>query len=189
MTAVKQTIIDSTDANNVYYGSADLGRATSSANWSIYRKNTTGSVVTNAYPIGLAKSPSEKEVFTWDDRAVYNYSLTDDSTAPTLASVTETSVTTLNVVLSEVALASTITKANAGGFVVYETGTPATIYVVSAIAPGADDKHIILTVADMTASAIPGVTVTYVAGGNGTVSDIGGILLATDAIGVATGAF
>ena len=40
----------------------------------------------------------------------------------------------------------------------------------------------------MTASALVGVTVTYVAGGNGTVSDLVGNLLATDAVGVVTGA-
>lgn len=293
MTATKQTIIDSTDANNVYYGSADLGRATTDNKWSIYRKNTNGSVVTNAYPIGLAGSPSEKENFIWDERAQYNYSLVDDVTAPTLstvtiasnnttttlakvgdevtltivasevietpvvtigaglatvtlgadeknytatramtsddvngtvtfsiafediasrpgttvtaltggsavtfdktvptlASVTDTNVTTLNVVLSELAITGTITKANAGGFVVYETGTPATTYAVASIAPGVDNTHVVLTVADMTASAVPGVTVTYVAGGNGTVTDLAGNALATNATGVVTGAF
>lgn len=114
MTAVKQTIIDSTDANNVYYGSADLGRATTSNFWSIYLKNTNGSVVTTKYPIGLAGSPSEKENFIWDERAQYNYSLTDDTTAPTLSTVTIASnnstttlakvgdVVTLTIVASEV---------------------------------------------------------------------------------------
>ena len=36
----------------------------------------------------------------------------------------------------------------------------------------------------MTASILAGVTVTYVAGGNGTVSDLAGNILATDAVGI-----
>lgn len=112
-----------------------------------------------------------------------------DFTAPLISSVTKTNVTTLNVVLSEIALASTINKANDGGWVVYETGAPGTTYAVSGTVPGIDDTHVVLTVADMTVSAIPGVTVTYVAGVNGTVSDTSGNLLATNAVGVVTGAF
>lgn len=67
---------------------------------------------------------------------------------------------------------------------VYETGTPGTTYAVSAIAPGVDNTHVVLTVADMTISAIPGVTITYVHAGNGTVSDLTGNLLATNAVGI-----
>lgn len=110
--------------------------------------------------------------------------VTFDKTAPTLDSATNVSATSLNVLLSELALTASITKATDGGFVVYETGTSATTYAVSAIAPGIDDTHVVLTVADMTVSEDAGVTVTYVEGGNGTVSDPAGNLLATDATGV-----
>ena len=110
---------------------------------------------------------------------------TVDNTAPAMSSVTNTNVTTLNVVLSNAASTASITKANAGGFVVTETsGVPT--YAVSSIAPGVDNTHVILTVADMTASAGAGVTVTYVSGGNGTVADLAGNAMATDATGVAT---
>lgn len=72
-------------------------------------------------------------------------------------------VTQITVTLSELAQALTITKANDGGFTVFETGTPATTYAVTAIAPGATDDLVVLTVADMTASAAAGVTITYTA--------------------------
>lgn len=111
-------------------------------------------------------------------------SIITDFTAPTLDSGTETNVTHLNIVLSELCLTASITKSNDGGFVVYETGTPGTTYVVSAIAPGIDNTHVVLTVADITASIGAGITVTYIAWGNGTVADLTGNLLATDAIGV-----
>lgn len=115
--------------------------------------------------------------------------VTFDKTAPTLSSATRTNNTTLDVVLSELAVAATITKSNAGGFVVYETGTPATTYAVSAIAPGSDNTHVVLTVASIAASQAQGVTVTYVAGGNGTVADRAYNALATDATGVAVAAW
>lgn len=115
--------------------------------------------------------------------------VTFDKTAPTLSSILKDSVTQITVTLSELANAASITKSNTGGFVVYETGTPATTYSVSAIAPGATDDLVVLTIADMTASAIPGVTVTYATGGNGTVCDRAGNVLATNATGIATGAF
>lgn len=107
-----------------------------------------------------------------------------DFTAPTLSSATRTNDTTLDVALSELALLAGIDKDSAGGFVVYETGAPGTLYAVSAINPGGDNSHVVLTVADMSASALAGVTVTYVAGGLGTVADRAGNILATDATGV-----
>lgn len=107
-----------------------------------------------------------------------------DKVAPTLASAVRGSDTQVTVTISELAKASTITKANAGGFVVSETGTPATTYAVSAIAPGATNDKVVLTVANMDASRTAGVTVTYAAGGNGTVADPTGNVLATDATGV-----
>ncbi len=109
--------------------------------------------------------------------------ITSDFTAPTLSSAAKNTVTQITVTLSELGLASSITKANDGGFVVTETsGVPT--YAVASIAPGATNDLVVLTVADMTASATAGVTVTYVNAANGTVSDRAGNALATDATGV-----
>lgn len=110
--------------------------------------------------------------------------VTFDKTVPTLASATRTSNTVLNVVISELVKAAGITKSNDGGFVVKETGAPGTVYAVSAVAPGVDNTHAVLTVANMAASNVAGVTVTYVAAGNGTVQDLAANPLATDATGV-----
>ena len=115
--------------------------------------------------------------------------VTFDKTLPTLSSVVDNSVTQLEVTLSELAIAWTITKANAWWFVVYETWTPLTTYAVSWVAPWITNDLAVLTVADMTASAIPWVTVTYVAWWNWTVADPTWNLLATNAIWVATWAF
>lgn len=90
--------------------------------------------------------------------------VTTDFTAPTLSSAVEDSVTQITVTLSSVVAAASITKANDGGFVVAETGTPGTTYAVSGIAPGATNDLVVLTVADITASAAAGVTITYTAG-------------------------
>ncbi len=110
--------------------------------------------------------------------------VTYDKTAPTLDSAIRDSDTQVTVTLSELAIEASITKANAGGFVAYETGTPATTYAVSGIAPGATDDEVVLTLADISGSIAEGITITYVAGGNGTVADLAGNLLATDAVGV-----
>ncbi len=118
----------------------------------------------------------------------YMGSITTDFTLPTLSSGLRVSATSYTITLSELAAAASITKANAGGFVVYETGTPATTYAVSAIAPGITNDLITITVADTSASTVAGVTITYVAGGNGTVADVTGNLLATDATGVTAAA-
>jgi large repetitive protein len=112
-----------------------------------------------------------------------------DNTVPTLASATRVWNTSLDVVLSQAALTSTITKANDWGFVVSETWTPATTYAVSSIAPWVDDTHVVLTVANMLVSAKEWVTVTYTAWWNGTVSDVAGNALATDATWVAVTAW
>jgi hypothetical protein len=118
-----------------------------------------------------------------------NATFTVDNTVPTILSAVRGSNTQLTVTLSQLALASTITKANDGGFIVYETGTPETTYAVSNIAPGATDDLVVLTVANMLVSGKEGVTVTYATGGNGTVSDVAGNALATDAVGVAVTAW
>ena len=104
-----------------------------------------------------------------------------DITAPTMLSAVKDLVTQITLTLSELALASTTTKANNWWFTVFQTGTPTTTYAVSSIAPGATNNLVVLTVADMTASALTGVTITYTAGWNGTVSDVVGNLMATNA--------
>lgn len=110
--------------------------------------------------------------------------VTFDKTAPTLASATRTGDTTLNVVLSELAITGTITKANAGGFTVFRTWSPWTTYAVSSIAPWIDNTHVVLTVANVWASSLIGLTVAYTAGGNGTVTDLAWNVLATNWTGV-----
>lgn len=112
-----------------------------------------------------------------------------DFTAPTLVSVNADDSTHLTVTLSELLKDTTTTKENDGGFVVYETGTPGTLYAVESIAPGATNDKVVLTVANMLVSGKEGVTVTYAAGGNGTVSDVAGNALATNAVGVAVAAW
>jgi hypothetical protein len=94
--------------------------------------------------------------------------------------------TQVTITMSEGMNAASVTKANAGGFVVKDTGTPATTYAVSAVAVGSGTDKVVLTVANMGASSVAGVTITYAAGGNGTATDIGGTALATNATGVAT---
>lgn len=115
--------------------------------------------------------------------------LTFDKTLISLDSAVRDTDTQLTVTLSELALNTTIDKANAGGFVVHATGAPGTTYAVSAIAPGATDDEVELTVADVSASSLVGLTIKYTAGGNGTVSDLSGNLMATDATGVPVSAW
>lgn len=116
--------------------------------------------------------------------APVNATFSIDNTAPAISSSARNTNTQITVTLSQLALASTITKANDGGFIVTETGWVAT-YAVSAIAPGATNDLVVLTVANMGVSAKEGVTVTYTAGGNGTVSDLVWNTMATDAVGAA----
>lgn len=116
-------------------------------------------------------------------------SFTTDFTVPTMASAVRTNNTTLEVSLSELGLTSTITKANDGGFTVEENGTPATTYTVSAIAPGATNDKVVLTVASVAASNAAGLKVKYAASGNGTVADRAGNVLATNATGVVIAAW
>ena len=104
-----------------------------------------------------------------------------DLTAPTLESAVRTDDTHLTVTLSE--NCSNLVKANNGGFTVTETGT-ATTYAVTATAQGSDARHVVLTVANLGISAKEGVTVTYTAGVNGTIQDIAGNVLTSDATGV-----
>ncbi len=153
-----------------------MGNKYWTATYTMVTGDTTGSVTFTLDGTDLSRNAAVQVTTTTDSTAV-----TFDKTAPTLSSATRTSDTVLNVVVNSLCLTGSITKANAGGFLVKETGTPGTAYLVSAIAPGVDNTHIVLTVAAMTASSAAGVTVTYVATGNGTVADLAGNLLATDA--------
>ncbi len=110
-----------------------------------------------------------------------------DKTAPTLDSAVRNSDTQITVGLSEDC--QNLIKANDGGFIVCETGTPATTYAVSSITQGADASHVVLTVADMDISAKEGITVKYTLGGNGTVQDTAGNTLASDNTGVSIAAW
>jgi hypothetical protein len=104
---------------------------------------------------------------------------------PTMLSGERLSNTVIRLTLSENCNDATLTQANDGGFTVFQTGTPATAYVVSATAKsGSNSNKIELTVADMTASAATGVTVTYSSSGNGIIADTTGNDLATNAVGV-----
>lgn len=129
------------------------------------------------YDVGWISGTQVTAVTSWS-------SVTYDETAPTLDSAVRDSDTQITVTLSELAIAASITKANAGGFTVADTTTPATTYAVSGIAPGATDDEVVLTVADISGSIAEGVTVTYTAGGNGTVEDLAGNDMVTDATGV-----
>lgn len=111
---------------------------------------------------------------TWEEIVTF------DKTAPTLDSAVRDDDTTLTVTLSELATTASITKANAGWFTVFETWTPWTTYAVSAIAPWATNDLVVLTVADVSASDLAWLTVTYTAGWNGTVADPTWNTMATD---------
>jgi hypothetical protein len=108
-------------------------------------------------------------------------SLTVDMTPPVLQNTVCDSDTQITVTLSEPCL--NLAKENDGGFTVTKTGTVET-FAVSGTAQGDDASHVILTVADMNAAKAKGVTVTYTAGDNGTITDIAGNPLATNSIGV-----
>ncbi|MBW2632355.1 MAG: PGF-pre-PGF domain-containing protein, partial [Deltaproteobacteria bacterium] len=104
---------------------------------------------------------------------------TSDTTAPTLISVARDNDTQITVTMSE---SVTALGPGDGGFTVTKTGDTTT-YTVSKIATGGSDEFVVLTVADMAASG--GVTVTYNATNNGTITDIAGNALETDTTGVA----
>lgn len=100
---------------------------------------------------------------------------------PTLQSAVRNSDTKITVTLSEPC--NNFTKANDGGFTVTETGTSNT-FAVTAIEQGADQRHVVLTVENMRSAWEKGVTVTYTAGGNGTIADLSGTPMDTDIVGV-----
>jgi hypothetical protein len=105
---------------------------------------------------------------------------------PTMSSAVVNSNTQITVTLSKLAASDTITKSNSGGFTVTAGNNT---YEVTAIAPGVTNAKVVLTVADMSASAVTGVTVKYATGEFGTVADEGSISMETDAIGVETPEF
>lgn len=122
--------------------------------------------------------------------APVNATFTIDNTAIAMQSGERLSNTVLRVTLTENANDATITHANDGGFIVYETGTPATTYAVSAIAKsGSNSNKVELTVADITASAAAWVTITYATGWNGDVADTIGNPMATDSVWVLVSAW
>lgn len=100
---------------------------------------------------------------------------------PILQSAVYTSNTQITVTLSE--SCKNLAKANDGGFTVTETGT-GTTFAVTATSQGVDDKEVLLTVADITTAGVKGVTVTYTASTNGTITDIVGNPLATNSTGI-----
>ena len=108
-----------------------------------------------------------------------------DNVKPNLVSAVYNTVNqTITVGLSTTTNSATITKSNNGGFTVTQTGSPGTTYSVYSIAPGSDNAHIVLTTADMTTAGGSGVIVTYTAGGNGTIADPLGNLMATNSTGI-----
>jgi hypothetical protein len=106
-----------------------------------------------------------------------------DVTAPLLMKAVRDSGTQITVELSEDVSAASVTKSHDGGFHVSEQDDDAVTYPVTAIAPGNDASHVVLTVASTDRSGKEGLTVTYTAGGHGTVQDIAGNALESDAIG------
>jgi hypothetical protein len=71
-----------------------------------------------------------------------------------------------------------------GGFAVAEQGNAGITYPVTAISRGDTASEVILTVPDVGISAKEGLTVTYTAGGNGTIADLAGNAMLTDPVGV-----
>ncbi|MEK8131871.1 BNR-4 repeat-containing protein [Paenibacillus filicis] len=105
-----------------------------------------------------------------------------DTVPPKLTEVTRVSDTRLIVTLSESSV--NLNQPHDGGFTVSETGNTSVQYPVTSVAQGEDNRHVVLTVADMGESALTGVTVTYTAGGHGLITDLAENPLATDTVGV-----
>lgn len=187
-------VLYDTVGNVTYKGTAVLSAATSDESWIIERTTLVSeidgiktTIVCN--PLDENGDPITTASLKWDDRKTLRYNTADDVTPPTLSSAVRVSNTILTVTASEFLQAETVTKSNAGGFLVKETGAPGTAYAVSKIEPGTTADKIKLTVADMTASKTAGVTVTYVSGGNGTITDQSANAMATDATGVVVAAW
>lgn len=180
----KQTNTDVVSNALTYEWEAELWMATDSPNWTLKEITVSWTVTSTKYPCNLQDwKPTDAPLFKWDNRTDYNYSFVkvDETTHPTLVSATRDDATTITVTLSELALATSITKANAWWFTVYETWTPTTEYAVSAIAPWATNDLVELTVADTSASDLAWLTVTYTKGWNWTIEDLSWNLLLTNA--------
>ena len=103
-----------------------------------------------------------------------------ETTAPTMLSAVYVNDTQITVTLSKDCL--NLNNLNDGGFMVKETGVTTT-YTVTSTAKKNSDK-ITLYVSDMSPSGGKGVTVTYIKGGNGMITDLMGNELETNGIGV-----
>lgn len=110
-----------------------------------------------------------------------------DTTPPALDSAERNDNTHITVTLSEDCTG--LTKGSSGGFIVHENENPGITYEVTAITQATDAKRVVLTVADMGASAKEGVTVKYTAGGDVTVQDMAGNYMAADSTGVVLAAW
>lgn len=183
----KQTNVDVVSNALTYQWESELWMATDSPNWSLKQVTVSWTVTSTKYPCRPYDwKPTDEPLFKWDSRDIYNYSFVPvrEVINPTILSAVRDDDTTITVTLSELAAASSITKSNTWWFTVFETWTPTTAYTVSAIAPWATDDLVVLTVADVTASAAVWLTVTYVAWWNWTVTDALGNPLLTDSIWV-----
>jgi hypothetical protein len=101
---------------------------------------------------------------------------------PTMTGAVRISDTQLAVTFSEPVTG--INKMNDGGFAVTEKGAGGINYPVTAIAQGSAPNEVLLTVADVGVSGKESLTITYSAGGNGTIADLVGNAMLTDATGV-----
>jgi len=106
-----------------------------------------------------------------------------DNWAPIMVTAARTSNTNVRITFSENVVDATMTKANAGWFSAFKTGTPATTYAISSITKsGSNSKLCDLTIADISWAAATWVTITYTRWGLGTVADSDGNLLQTQVI-------
>lgn len=137
----KQRITDVVSGTLTYFGEASPGTPTTSPQWSIYSRSVSGGVTTDAFPIGSEGFPSGKEEFKWSERASLNYSLVDDTTAPTLTTVTMAS-DNANTAKAKVGDTITITVVASE----YIQNIVATIAGHSAtVTEGVDDKNFTIT--------------------------------------------
>ncbi len=164
--------------------SAAIGSAASAG------ASTDTTIAISAGNAGMTNGTSYK-VYAVDEAenvsSISGIAFSVDIVLPTLSSAVKTNNTTITVTLSE--NCTNIAKMNDGGFVVCQTGTPTTTHAVTAIAQGADASHAVLTVADISASGVQGVTIKYTAAVNGIVQDIAGNAMSTNNAGVAIAAW
>lgn len=82
-----QEIVDSSDANNVFEGFAQIGTSEASAKWRIRKLVTSGGITKKMFPIDEKGDPSPERKFVWNDRASLTWSLTRDTVGPTITSL------------------------------------------------------------------------------------------------------